>query len=247
MNRTRSFLWFLSLLFLLASCGPQGSSEVSNQEESPAKITTSSPLASPESASPVATEGESPAQEAAMSLVETKVREQGGYDKAAEIELREETSLDALPGLGLYAATPLVPDVGSSHCAVYGEEVWCAEEALPNVVRQFGLGSDPEQLSDEEWLALVAFFTQTEPLAGANDLELIDSAIPDDDKAKIKAPVIDRLESGETAITYFYETVSYDAYPDGPMALMKIDVAIRQDNTMTLERTEVWSSPGLEE
>lgn len=247
MNRTRSFLWFLALLFLLASCGPQSSPEVGAQEESPATITAASPVASPEGPSPVATEGESPAQVTASSLVEARVRERGGYDQTVEIELREQTSVVTLPGLSLYVATPLVPDEGSAHCAVYGEEAWCSEEALPNIVRRFALGSDPEQLGDDEWLALVAFFSRTEPLAGANDLELIDSTIPDEDRARIEAPVVDRLESGETAITYFYETVSYDAYPDGPMALRRMDVVIRQDNTMTLEYTDVWSSPGPED
>lgn len=241
-NRPRRVLSlsFLVVVLALISCARESSSD-----ESPSTTAASSPDASAESTEPTATsptlrEGKGDGEDVAQSLVEAHVRERGGYDESVTIELEQEPAVVFLPGLSLHEATPLVPDMLGSHCAAYGEEVWCSEEALQNIVREFSLGSNPDQLSDKEWLALVAFFTYTAPLEGPDDLELIDPYIPDGIRATISSPMIDRPASGGLEITFYQEEVAYDAYPAGPMALSRVDVVVADDNTMTVQDRDVW-------
>lgn len=235
----------LALAFLFVSCAPQRAAH-----ESPA--TTPSPSADattepqpaettePEVDAASAQAGATSAQADAASLVEAWIRERNRYDESVRIEVEEETSVDTLPGLSLYRATPLIPDMLSSRCAVYDETVWCSAEALENIVSRLALGSEPGQLGDEEWLALVAFFTGADPLAGPHDLNRLDDYIPDDERAKISAPVIERLEPGGIEIAFYHEVVDIAAFPAGPLVLMKKEVAITNDNEVTIEDREIW-------
>jgi len=229
-----SVLILLALAFLFASCMPE-----SGTDEVPLTTVAPSPYAIAETPSPPATEVEVDA----ASLVEAWVRERNRFGESVEIELEEETSMIDLPGLTLYRATPLIPDMLDEHCAVYEETVWCFQEALQNIVSRFGLGSNPGQLSSQEWLALVTFFTGRVPLAGPDDLDRLDGYIPDDERAKISAPSVVPLESGGLQITFFYGEVDVAAYPDGPMALWKMEVIVTGDDAITLADREIWLSP----
>lgn len=247
-SRTLLLLSLLALAFLFVSCAPPRAAD-----ESPATTPAPSVDVTTEPQPTVATEAEADAtfaeagaasaQADAASLVDAWIRERNRYDESVRIEVEEETSVVTLPGLSLYRATPLIPDMLSSRCAVYDQTAWCSREALENIVSRLALGSEPGQLDDEEWLALVAFFTGADPLAGPHDLNRLDKYIPDDERAKISAPVIDRLEPGGIEITFYYEVVDIAAFPVGPLVLLKKEVAITGDNEVTIQDREVWVSP----
>lgn len=188
-------------------------------------------------------EREDAVEDLSMSLVQADLQEREEYGGPFTIKIRREPSVVSLPGLSLYVATPQVPDAEDIHCAVYGEAVWYSEEALHNIVMQFSLGANPAQLSDETWLAMVAFFTYTEPLEGPDDLKLIDSYIPESELAKIESPSVNRLEAGGIELAFYYETVSYMLYPEGPMALWAVKLMVTNDNQITLQHRAEWLNP----
>jgi hypothetical protein len=225
------YLSFLVVLFMFVSCTANNSND-----EASAALVTPSPDVATESPSPAPTSVEISDEDIVMSLVEAKVRQITGYDESVTIEV-EPTLGWLLPGLTLYVATPLVVDELDYRCAVYGEEVWCSEEALPNIVRQFDLGSNPEQLSDQRWLALVAFFTTT-PLDGPDDLRgVMDRNIPDNERAKISPPVINRLKPAGIEITFYFEGGDLDLFF---LSLNVMDVTVTDDNEVTIQHREVW-------
>lgn len=227
-------LFFLTLPFLFVSCTGDGATD-----EVPVATPAPSVVATTERPSPAATEVEVDAG----ALVADRVRERNRFGESVGVEVEEETSVVDLPGLTLYRAAPLIPDMLDEHCAVYQETVWCFQEALQNIVSRFRLGSDPGQLSDQEWLALVAFFTGRAPLADSDDLDTLDKYIPDAERAKISAPSVAPLESGGVQIAFFYEDFDVAAYPGGPLALWKREIVITDDNALSVDDTEVWRSP----
>ncbi len=150
----------------------------------------------------------------------------------------------SLPGLKMYSATPMVVDIPDDRCAIYGEEIWCFQEALQNIIKQFSLGSNPGQLSNDEWLGLIAFFTYTIPINGPEDLENIPSSLLDNERIMITEPQISRSEIGGIEISFYFEVIDYMGH--GDLSLNILDAVVTEDNLIFIEHREVWVSPGSE-
>lgn len=247
MNRISKFrgspyLLFLVIALLFVACAANDGLGES--------IVTTTPTVTPEvtmeQATPVPTKVENSDEVNVIPLVEDKVRERGRYSESVSVEVEEETSIVSLPGVSFYVATPMVVDSLDDHCVVLGEEVWCSQEALQKIIEKFSLGTDPEQLSDDEWLALITFFTYTTPLNNPDDLGS-DAAklIPDSEQEKISEPSIRRLESGGIEIS-FYFTVG-DIMGFGDMALNILEFSVAEENVMRLEHHEIWNNFDREE
>ena len=245
--RQIKFLILLMVMLVLAACTTENSiDESSDTVTLPATVNSPTSKAIIQTEIPSPTEVENSSEEVAISLVQAKVRKTGGYNESETIEVYPETSVVTLPGLRLYVARVMIPDIPDDHCAVYGEEVWCFEEALRNIINQFGLGSDPGQLNDDEWLALISFFYAT-PLAGPDDLEMIDKYLPVTERAEISAPILNRLESGGIKISFYFESASYMDGPSGPMALNILDMTVTDKNETHFAYHETWNNYNSEE
>ena len=246
--RRIKFLSLLIFLLVLAACTTEKSiDESSDTVTLPATVISPTPKVSIQTATPFPSKVDDSSEEVAILLVQAKVRETGGYSESETIEVYPEPSVVTLPGLSLYVARVMIPDIPDDRCAVYDEEVWCFEEALRNIINQFGLGSDPGQLNDDEWLALISFFTYTTPLAGPDDLELIDTYISVTERAEISAPILNRLESGGIKISFYFESVSYMDGPSGPMALNILDMTVTDKNETHFTYHETWNNYNSEE
>ncbi len=231
------YLSFVILALMFAACTP-----TIDPDESSANITSPTPEVVIE---PAPTNEETRDEDIFISLVEAQVREIEGYDESVEIEVNEETSLVSLPGLRLFAATPMVVDSLDIRCAAHGQQIWCSQGALENIVRQFSLGAHPEQLSDDEWLKLVSYFTYTAPLANVDELGSKAQFIPISDQEKISEPLITRHQSGGLAITFYF--VGEDIMGFGDVSLNVLEVLITEDDTFLLENLEIWNNFDREE
>ena len=246
--RRIKFLSLLIFMLVLAACTTEKSiDESSDTVTLPSTVNSPTPNLIIQTTTSFPSRVDNSSEEVAISLVQAKVRETGGYSESETIEVYPETSVVTLPGLSLYVARVMIPDMPDDRCAVYGEEFWCFEEALRNTINQFGLGSDPGQLNDDEWLALISFFTYTTPLAGPDDLEMIDTYIPVIERAEISAPILNRLESGGIKISFYFESASYMDGPSGPMALNILDMTVTDKNETHFAYHEIWNNYNSEE
>ena len=182
---------------------------------------------------------------AAILLVTAKVRQIGGYDESIRIEVEQEPLEVPLPGLSFYAATPMVVDSLDDRCAVYGEEAWCFQEALQNIISQFSLGTNPEQLNNDEWLTLLVFLTNTTPLTGPDALSADAQSMPDSERAQISEPIVRQLESGGIEVYFYYEAGDIMGFGDASLNILNVTVS--EDNVMQLEHREIWNNFDLEE
>lgn len=213
-------------------------------EESPEVNASPSPEATVEPATPVPTEVEMSAEEIAVPLVAAEVREIGRYDESVEVEVDQEPPVVSLPGLTFYSATAMVVDTLGERCVVFEEEAWCFKDALQNIVSQYSLGANPDQLSDDEWLDLLVFFTTT-PLTSPEDLGRDAEAMPENEQEKISPPVINRPESGGIDISFHFKVVDMMGY--GYLALHRMEFSVTPENVMTLENQEIWNNDEVEE
>lgn len=212
-------------------------------EESPEINASPSPEATAEPATPLPTEVEISAEDIAVSLVAAEVREIDRYDESVEIEVDQEPPAVSLPGLSFYSATPMVVDSPGKRCVVFEGEAWCFKDALQNIVSQYSLGTNPDQLSDNEWLDLITFFTTT-PLTSPEDLGRDAEVMPESEQEKISPPVISRPESGGIVISFHFKVVDMMGY--GYLALHSMEFSVTPDNVMTLENHELWNNDEVE-
>jgi len=212
-------------------------------EETPESSASPSPEATAEPAPPLPTAVEISAEDIAVSLVAAEVREIGRYDESVEVEVDQEPPVVSLPGLAFYSATPMVVDSLGERCVVFEEEAWCFKDALQSIISQYSLGANPDQLSDDEWLDLITFFT-TAPLTSPDDLGRDKDAMPESEREKINPPVINRPESGGIDISFHFKVVDMMGY--GYLALHSMEFSVTPDNVMTLENHEIWNNDELE-
>ena len=247
-RKTKSilFLFLLSLaIFTLMACRPGSSPEAIETAVIPSRANPPTPVESPviETGTAVATSVNATlptrtkvSVQSADLLIE-HVRESGGYDDSVEIEIQIEMEIPSLPGLTLYAVTPMLVDMSADRCAVLEQMVWCHSEGLANLIQHYELGANPDQLSDEEWLTLLSFFYGTTPLQSAEDLVRTAGHMPEEEMAKISPP-----ESGGVSVSYFFEYVDPETYAESLRALARAEFKASDQNTIDFQYEDIWLS-----
>ena len=155
-----------------------------------------------------------------------------------EVDVQPRTSW-LFPDLKLYDVVVLIPDHMGHQCAVRNFDVWCDDAMLAHVVEAYDLGESPEQLTDAEWLELVAFLTRTEPLANSAAARHIAPYAPAAVMAEIASPRVSRRAEG-VEVVFFIERLVAMAYPSGPKELRRVEVLVSPKNVATLNVATVW-------
>lgn len=167
---------------------------------------------------------------------------------SATIEVSSE-GVPTLPleGLTLLRAWPKLPDALARACFVHGggapggqRKAACTDDAqaLPALLRAYGLPEKPERLDDAQWIALATFAAAVPAVSSGAEARRLVPKLPDDVAAGVTAPSVAR-ERDRLTVTWYALVVANDV---GPIGVARHELAVSRSGVVSHETRRLFSS-----